>query len=524
MTTLADAPSSVISYDSSLGAQLAGLAVVANRPINSTLLPDNWQFNYKGSASADNGGSQYFFASKTLTIKGDDVKVCVLVLGAQWSSFLSYYFPPANQIMEPLPGKIAGGKTTNNANVTLGFEQLYAVIRKSLLEDLQKVKNNVPGYSDAMPVITVGIGPGAPLAQLAAVDIRPGKDPVGGEAASPVTELSSYVYSSPAFGDAPWKSLYESVVPNGYRIVATGDYFPKAPGADKGYLQAGLVEDLGVHIPIYDSPWFERDGSYYSALLSGESPSDASPDSGSSSGAPSAYDSVLAFTLGKLVAVVYQQYQHPGSAPVFNYKPYDALEYFGDNNDAWVGLFDSPSFLVISARGSVTWQETMDNVCSSASGVIPWVPDSGDTDYGQYSQPLINLYNSIRTAIRDMLNSAKNKPIIITGHSDGGSLANLIALDLTINPLAGGRKIHAIYTFGALPAATPSFAQTFDKIFAGNNFQVVRPTDVLPKIEFQFPMFSVGTAVNLDGGAFNAGNGSTFHALSTYLDLLDPGQ
>ena len=516
--------SNPMAYASSLAAQLVELAVFANQPMNSSMLPGNWQLNYQGSVSADYGASQYFFASKTFTSGSDSVKVCALVLGAQWSPFLSYYLPSINQSLQPLPGVIAGGHVTNNANVTLGFEQLYAVIRQNMLKDLQKVKDNIPGYSSSMPVITVGLGPGAPLAQMAAMDIRPGKEPVQGESDSPVTELASYIYSGPAFGDDDWKSLFGTLVPNGYRVEATGDLFPTAPGSSEGFYQAGVSQQLGVYIPGYDSPWFERDGNYYAALLKHKSIADTTKDSGSTTGAPSGFDSALAFTLGKLLAVVYQQYQHPGTAPSFNFKPYDVVDYYGDNDDAWVGLYDGPSYLVVAARGAVTWQETMNNISASAAGVIPWVPEDSDVDYGQYSQPLIDIYNSIRCSLRDALNSARNKPVLITGHSDGGSLANLSALDLQINPLAGKRTVNAIYTFGALPAATPSFSTAYDKLFANNNYQIVRPTDVLPKIEFQFPMFSVGTRVNLDGGAFNPGNGSTNHALSTYLDLLDPGQ
>ncbi len=506
-----------LNYDAALAAELVALASLANKPIISELLPDGWQLHYKGSSTASSGGAQYFFASKQLMFNGQPQRVAALVVGAPWQQFIPYYIPAQNHVLQPFNSAILGRETRSDAQVDLGFSQMYAAIRTQLLADLLKVRANVAGFDQAMPLLCVGLGPGGPMAQLSAIDVRPGKTPVEGETVSPVTVIANYGFSSPAFADAKFPPLLQQLVGNSFRVQAAGDLFANAPNQSSGYYQAGIEKPLKLSIPKYDSPWFERDANYYAALLSGQNPADSDEDSGSVSSA-TGFNSALAFALAKLVAVDYQQFQHRGTTPDFNFKPYDLKFNLGDNNSCWLGLFESPDYLVIAARGAVTWAETLNNLCGSVAGIIPWA----DAKYGQYSNPLITLYDGFRDTMREQLNGLGNKPILLTGHSDGGALANLIALDLEVNPLNQQRQLKQIYTFGCTPAATLGFMGQFGELFKGKNFQVVRPSDVLPKIDFPFALFTIGQNVNLNGGSFDPANGSTYHALSSYIELLDP--
>jgi hypothetical protein len=520
-----------LSYDASLAADLVVLGTFVNQPMTSDLLPNGWKQAFKGNTSAGNGAAQYLFATKNVNIDGQSQKVCALVLGAPWNKFLPYYIPAANHVLFNINKSILGDHINTDATVDLGFSQMYQGIRDKLWTDLQKVKDKVPGFDSELPVFVVGLGPGAPMAQLAAIDIRPDKEPVDDAKPTPVTELANYTFSTVAFGNSEWPPLVARLVSDCYRVQAPGDHFPGVQKDGSDYHLAGKLEATKPAIPHYDAPWFEREAFYYANLLTNQSINNGEADNGSVSNPPANFNSPLAFNLGRLVAVTYQQYQNPGTAPAFNFRPYDNKQYFGssfDDQAAWFGVFEGPSFLVVTCRGSVTWDETLNNVCNAKAGPIPWVPetppgsDERPVNYGQYSQPQVELYDEVRILLRKKLNELADLPVLVTGHSDGGTMANLVALDLKINPLDSKRTVNSIYTFGALPGASLGFLTPFENAFTDNNFQVVRPADVMPKIQFPFGLFGAGDTVILDGGPFNNSNGSTNHALSGYLNLLDP--
>lgn len=504
------------SYNSSLAAELVDLASVANQPIDSNLLPDNWKLLYKFIAS-DAGGSQYFLSKKEI----NGCTVCALVTGTIWNELIPYYIPWQNHVLSPLSSEISGPVSSEGEiSVDIGFSSMYHALRVNLWSDIKQVKDEVPGFGSDLPLITVGLGPAAPLAQIAAIDLRPRKKP---NDPSPATSVQNYIFSSPAFGNDAYQGFVASSVPDSYRVQADGDLFSSEPNEQSGYYQAGIKKSLPLHIPRYDSPWQERDYFYYKNLLN-HSDLSAGIDNGADEDGTDLmessvnYDSALAFTLGQLIAVTYQQYQHPGSSVSFNYKPYELVKNFTINDSVWIGLFEGPDYLVAAIRGSVSWLELMNDVSNSntSSTSISWLPRG----FGRYSKPAVEAYNFVRDSFRGQLEGmSRRKPLLLASHGFGGTLANLIAVDLKLQQPGG--KLHSVYTLGAIPGADLKFSKSFKREMDAVNFQIVRPLDVMPKVELP-GFFTVGTSIILKGGSFDPANGTTYHSLSSYLNLLDP--
>ncbi|NET81458.1 MAG: hypothetical protein F6J94_05675 [Moorea sp. SIO1F2] len=400
--------------------------------------------------------------------------------------------------------------TSQDAEIDTGFSLMYRAIRGSLLDDLQKVKQQIPAFQTTMPVICAGLGPGGPIAQLASLDLRPGNGN------SPATSIQAYAYSCPAYGNGDYQSLYNSAVTASFRVQAQADLFPSLPDQTTGYVQVGTEESLPLDIRTYDSPWVERDGPYYNELLTQSDPGSGEPGTVSS---VTGFSQALAFALGQLCAVAYQMFQHPGSTPSFSYTPYDLKQNLTLNGAVWASVFEGPDNLVLALRGTVSWLELMTIVSDSFPGYPSWLP----TSFGSYAKSLVDLYASGRDTVRQALNGLVNKPVLVTGHGSGGALANLIAVDLDQNPLTDQRSLAAVYTFGATPAATPIFATQYDTILAGRNYQVARPQDIMPNLPLLGFFVPQGQLVTLSGGSFNPYNGATFHGLLTYLALLNTG-
>lgn len=494
-------------YSQEWAARLVPLTTLANNTLSNLMLPDQWALLYQYSASSTYGGSQYFLAAD---LEADPV-VCVLVLGAQWPSFISFYVPFVNHVMRIVDTKIVGVNpkdTDPKICADTGFCTMYSALRTRLWHDIASIQQTMPAFSASLSLITVGIGPGAALAQLAAIDLRPGKE----VEPSTVTHLQSYVYSCPPFGDDNFAHLFANNIAAGFRVLAPADFFPTQPTVESGYIPAGQPQDLPLKIPTYDSPWVERDGPYYQQLLTGQ---DIVVDGDGSVDAAS-FDLALASSMAKLCAVAYQMSQHPGT--LFSCAPYTWMNNVIFEGSVWASVFESPDTLVIALRGTCSWEELFTLVSDAFPGMPTWLPE----DYGQYAKPLVDLYQAGRDLLRDALNSLGNKPVILTGHDCGGALANLMAVDIVANPLQGNRTVSAVYTFGVQPAASPVFANSFATgPLRPINFQVIRPRDVMPKLRLQGFFVTFGNQVRLEGGDFDSYNGSTWHGLYNYITLLD---
>ena len=92
----------------------------------------------------------------------------------------------------------------------------------------------------------------------------------------------------------------------------------------------------------------------------------------------------------------------------------------------------------------------------------------------------LDAYESIVNALSDRLRAivVGDRPVFITGHSLGGALAVLCALELKHQKF----NIAQVYTFGQPRVGNAAFARLCDWTLAGNYFRVVYQEDIVPRV------------------------------------------
>jgi triacylglycerol lipase len=171
------------------------------------------------------------------------------------------------------------------------------------------------------------------------------------------------------------------------------------------------------------------------------------------------------------------------------------------------------------------------------SSTTDWISDAiarqskfkCDPGAGMTHQGISNIYFSARGPILECLNRLPSDlPLTITGHSLGGALATLCAVDVTANT---SFKFPVVYTYGAPRVGDPTFAKSYsdqvtDSYRVQNKFDVVPrlPPQVykLPKRETTYYYMHVQEEAPL---TFHNGSVSANHVISSYytaLAKLDP--
>ncbi|WP_274655010.1 lipase family protein [Paenibacillus humicola] len=148
---------------------------------------------------------------------------------------------------------------------------------------------------------------------------------------------------------------------------------------------------------------------------------------------------------------------------------------------------------------------------------------------GRTHQGFTELYLSARSQIFGLLDRLpERKPLFVTGHSLGGALAVLAALDIASNR----RQTPYVYTFGAPRVGDPAFVRTYNKAVKAtyrvqNEFDVVPYLPPLvyrsPKTDKTYYYLHVKGEVKR---SFRMGSIGGNHVLSSYFaDLAkeDPG-
>lgn len=152
----------------------------------------------------------------------------------------------------------------------------------------------------------------------------------------------------------------------------------------------------------------------------------------------------------------------------FENKGTDTQGIFGD-------AFDDR--LVIAFRGS---EET---------GIADWITDLKFIPaVYPYADPpdkrvhvhlgFLGAYQSVRDAILDAAKSTTHRQIICTGHSLGGALATLSALDIARN--VPGKSV-SCYTYGSPKVGNDLFAKIYNK-YVPRTYRFVNGADLVPTI------------------------------------------
>jgi triacylglycerol lipase len=161
---------------------------------------------------------------------------------------------------------------------------------------------------------------------------------------------------------------------------------------------------------------------------------------------------------------------------------------------------------LVSFRGTQTIQDWAHNLDAAA---VFYIPTPGD---GLVHMGFQLVYEHLAANVRILLSKCVGmKQILVTGHSLGGAVAILGALDIYNNMGFGLTPL--MYTFAGPRVAAPDFASSF------NNgipvlYRIINTWDLVPQVPLP-PYIHVGQEVLIDGGA-NPFNPVFNHSLSTY--------
>jgi len=126
----------------------------------------------------------------------------------------------------------------------------------------------------------------------------------------------------------------------------------------------------------------------------------------------------------------------------------------GIENDHYGFVLTSPNNTILAFRGSSTSIDWVYDFIAQQTEYLP-AKNAGQTHKG-----FSDIYYTLRQQVIELLSQCdSDKPLYITGHSLGGALATLAALDIAVN--TPFRKI-IVYTFGAPRVGDPAFVRAYN--------------------------------------------------------------
>lgn len=508
---------------SSLEILLETLATQANLPAmlkDNPTLPLGWVLlgTFSSVFSPPSVPTQGFLAKGPIDSNG--TIAAVLALGMTWEKFLTYQTDPFEpKLQQPLPTAVAGNQPADAAIMPL-YVTAYNQIRSAIWNTLGK-------FLDDLPLYICGMSLGGPMAQIAALDLRPGnKGPSAGQKA-PDSQPPSYVFSTGNIGNSSFATYYQSTVTDRHILWAgnaslTVDFFPTLP-ADDLYAPLGKVTELSSSIPVNDVPWLERSDVFYLLALGGK-PARYTPKKGSFPNPPAGFSQSKAYAFSKLVGAAYAQAQHPGS--IISIEPYTLNAIINANDAPFAYIFTSVNDVVVALRGTTTWEELTALSANSTTVTVPFNPDDQAQvhrgAYSVYSAPVgstdtTTFSAKLKSTLKPLL---KGKDLYLTGHDLGGAIANIAAADFTMSN-DKDMVVKAIYTFGANAFANIVFQGQFDSALAAKSYQIRRVNDKIPVSIAQLGVFRpVSNQVVLNGQL--AVEESTYHSMDGYINLCNP--
>ncbi|MBW7474670.1 lipase family protein [Paenibacillus oenotherae] len=136
-------------------------------------------------------------------------------------------------------------------------------------------------------------------------------------------------------------------------------------------------------------------------------------------------------------------------------------------------LLESDKAAILAFRGSGSAVDWVNDFIAYQVKFTP-VSGGGSTHCG-----FTNVYMSARDRIMGLLdNIPRDKPLFITGHSLGGALATLAALDIASNR---GPEGIIVYTFASPRVGDPQFARTYNRLLP-NTFRIQNEHDIVPHL------------------------------------------
>jgi hypothetical protein len=513
------------TYNPADAAALQPLATLANGNVAQVVfIPGGW--TVLQGITDPGSGIQALLAKNTLP-SDPNTTVLVIAMGQLWPGILGFFSGPvqnyALSALDPSLGGPPSGPVTPTTPLFCGVfqQQQYLQAAEPLIfAALKKFSTEVSG----LPLMVIGQAQGAPLAQLAAMAFRKSRSGLPGN----VHTAACYTFSTPPMGDTNFAALLTQTIPATFNVFAANvDFFATTPAPFPGAVRAGQPQALSATVPTLpelnnqpvDDPWREHSGAYYTGLLTQPTSSKTTP--GTVTSPPSGYSADLAGSLTQLIAVAYQQTQHPNSqpSPLVSY----ALDSFvGISATRWGAIFTDKANkrIFVVFRGEICFEESVNALTQIGVAYPAYLPSDSALAPG-----MDQIYAALRTGLRAQAVAALGRVggtnVIMGGHGVGGVLANIAALDFASQ--GGGLSApSAVYTFGAPPSGDPNFASAFAASFATSSFQLSRQGDPFPSLNAISggPML-VGQSLTLNGGSPYDDN--IYHSLTSYIALLKSG-
>jgi triacylglycerol lipase len=150
-------------------------------------------------------------------------------------------------------------------------------------------------------------------------------------------------------------------------------------------------------------------------------------------------------------------------------------------------IFKNPKKIVISFRGTSEWKDWLfnGNFCKRT---VPYDTEGKIKVHSGF----YNAYMLVREIIHKRITKTDN--ILIVGHSLGGAIATLCAVDIQFN---FPEKRIECYTFASPKVGNWAFKQSYDKRVI-MHFRVQQSFDIVPRLPFFFMgFFHVGVKLSL---------------------------
>ncbi|CEH31336.1 lipase family protein [Aneurinibacillus migulanus] len=139
-------------------------------------------------------------------------------------------------------------------------------------------------------------------------------------------------------------------------------------------------------------------------------------------------------------------------------------------------IAESQDKIIVVFRGTRTFKDNESDQ-DLYQVMYPYVRNAGKTHRG-----FTCIYQSARNElIRELNKLSTTKRLLVAGHSLGGALAVLAALDIAINTPF---KNPVVYTYGSPRVADPVFASRFNQTVK-NSFRIFNVHDIIPTLPAQ---------------------------------------
>ena len=170
---------------------------------------------------------------------------------------------------------------------------------------------------------------------------------------------------------------------------------------------------------------------------------------------------------------------HPGfkAVNVYNYM------LLGESSQVYTGYSEAAKKFVVAFQGSHNTGQIIEEVIFSGQEEAEFAPGKKywiEKYFWDVYSGLSNIRKSIMTDVNQFQSQFADYDFFITGHSLGGALASICAMDLVLSGTVPSEKLMK-YTFGEPRSGNEKWAIDFDN-YVPNSYRVVHAADLIPHV------------------------------------------